>query len=73
MANLGMTPVSLAMHSLLTAAGPLRRAIERAGGALEAPRKNTWPFIARQITLQYYYLNGVKRALRQPDGAARAT
>jgi len=73
MANLGMTPVSLAMHSLLAAAGPVRRAIERAGGAPDAPRKNTWPFIARQITLQYYYLNGVKRALRQPDGATRAT
>ena len=73
MANLGMTPVSLAMHSLLNAAGPLRRALERAGGSLEAPRKNTWPFIARQITYQYYYLNGVKRALRQPDGATKTT
>ena len=72
MANLGMTPVSLAMHSLLAAAGPLRRALERAGGALETPRKNTWPFIARQITYQYYYLNGVKRALRQPDGATKS-
>jgi glycosyltransferase involved in cell wall biosynthesis len=73
MANLGMTPVSLALHSLLDAAAPLRRAIERAGGAQEAPRKNTWPFIARQITYQYYYLNGVKRALRQPDGVRSAT
>jgi len=73
MANLGMTPVSLALHSLLDAAGPLRRTIERAGATHEAPRKNTWPFIARQIALQYYYLNGVKRALRQPDGVRSPT
>lgn len=73
MTNLGMTPVSLALHSLLDAAAPVRRAIERAGAAQEAPRKNTWPFIARQITLQYYYLNGVKRALRQPDGVRSPT
>lgn len=71
MANLGMTPVSLALHSLLQAAGPVRRAIERAGESQEAPRKNTWPFIARQIAYQYHYLNGVKRALREPDGATR--
>ncbi|HEV2908781.1 MAG TPA: glycosyltransferase [Candidatus Eremiobacteraceae bacterium] len=71
MANLGMTPVSLALHSLLRAAGPVRRAIERAGESQESPRKNTWPFIARQIAYQYHYLNGVKRALREPDGATR--
>jgi GT2 family glycosyltransferase len=71
MANLGMTPVSLALHSLLQAAGPVRRAIDRAAEGEEAPRKNTWPFIARQISYQYYYLNGVKRALREPNGARR--
>src|SRR5271166_5779912 len=71
MANLGMTPLSLALHSLLQAAGPVRRAIERAAEGQEAPRKNTWPFIARQIAYQYHYLNGVKRALREPDGARR--
>ncbi len=71
MTNLGMTPVSLALHSVLHAAGPLRAAIERAGGAHEAPRKNTWPFVARQIALQYHYLNGVKRALREPEGAVQ--
>jgi glycosyltransferase involved in cell wall biosynthesis len=69
MANLGMTPVSLALHSVLQAAGPLRRAIERAGESEASPRKNTWPFIARQIAYQYHYLNGVKRALREPNGA----
>lgn len=69
MANLGMTPVSLALHSLLRAAGPVRRAIERAGASEEAPAKNTWPYVARQIAFQYHYLNGVKRALREPRGA----
>lgn len=72
MANLGMTPVSLALHSVLHAAGPVRRAIERAGGSQEVPRKNTWPYIARQIVFQYHYLNGVKRALRDSDGARQS-
>jgi glycosyltransferase involved in cell wall biosynthesis len=70
-ANLGMTPVSLALHSVLAAAGPVRRAIERAGASQEFPKKNTWPYLARQIAYQYYYLNGVKRALREPEGASR--
>ena len=70
-ANLGMTPVSLALHSMLAAATPVRRAIERAGASQEFPKKNTWPYIARQIAYQYHYLNGVKRALREPDGARR--
>ena len=69
-ANLGMTPVSLALHSVLRAAGPLRRAIERAGASVEFPKKNTWPYIARQIAYQYHYLTGVKRALREPHGAS---
>jgi len=66
--KLGMTPVSLGLHSMLAAAGPLRRSIERAASSRTRPRKNTWPFVARQISYQYHYLNGVKRALRQPDG-----
>jgi glycosyltransferase involved in cell wall biosynthesis len=69
-ANLGMTGVSLALHSILQAADPLRRAIERAGAAVEFPKKNTWPYIARQIAYQYHYLTGVKRALREPHGAS---
>ena len=72
MANLGMTPVSLALHSLLQAAAPIRRAIERAGASVETPRKNSWPYIARQIAYQYHYLTGVKRALRGADGASRS-
>ena len=71
-ANLGMTPVSLALHSMLDAAVPLRRAIERAGASVEFPKKNTWPYIARQIAYQYHYLTGVKRGLREPEGAARS-
>ena len=71
MANLGMTPVSLALHSLLQAIAPVRRAIERAGASEPTPRKNTWPYIARQIAYQYHYLTGVKRALRGADGASR--
>lgn len=70
-ANLGMTPVSLALHSVLSAATPLRKAIERAGQSQESPKKNTWPYVARQIAYQYHYLNGVKRALREPDGASK--
>jgi glycosyltransferase involved in cell wall biosynthesis len=69
-ANLGMTGVSLALHSVLHAAGPVRRAIERAGASVEFPKKNTWPYIARQIAYQYHYLTGVKRALREPHGAS---
>lgn len=68
-ANLGMTGLSLALHSLLKAATPVRRAIERAGASVEMPKKNTWPYVARQISYQYHYLTGVKRALREPLGA----
>lgn len=67
-ANLGMTSLSLGLHALLHAAGPLRRAIERAGRREEFPNKNTWPYVARQIAYQYHYVSGVKRALREPDG-----
>ncbi|MDQ6780288.1 MAG: glycosyltransferase [Candidatus Eremiobacteraeota bacterium] len=64
-ANLGMTSVSLAFHTVLQAAAPLRRALEKAG-AHDAPRKNTWPYIARQIAYQYHYVSGIKRALKDP-------
>lgn len=64
-ANLGMTPLSLWLHSALRAAPGLRRALERAGSSEEAPRKNTWPYIARQIAYQYHYVSGIKRALQE--------
>jgi len=70
-ATLGMTPVSLALHSLLAAARPVREAIERAGASVEIPKKNTWPYVARQIAYQYHYVTGVKRALREPVGASK--
>jgi glycosyltransferase involved in cell wall biosynthesis len=69
MAKLGMTPVSLALHSFLAAATPIRNAIERAGASQATPKKNTWPYIARQIVYQYHYVSGVKRALRETNGA----
>jgi glycosyltransferase involved in cell wall biosynthesis len=69
-AYLGMTPVSLWLHSALRAATPLRRALERAGASVEAPRKNTWPYIARQIAYQYHYVSGIKRALAEGPGSS---
>ncbi len=67
-ANLGMTPVSLWLHSALAAAPGLRRALENAGSREDAPKKNTWPFVARQIAYQYHYVSGIKRALREGAG-----
>lgn len=64
-ANLGMTPVSLWLHSVLGAAPGLRRALERAASSQETPAKNTWPYIARQIAYQYHYVSGIKRALKE--------
>lgn len=67
-ANLGMTPFSLWLHSALAAAPGLRRALETAGAREEVPKKNTWPYIARQIAYQYHYVSGIKRALRESVG-----
>ncbi len=64
-ANLGMTPVSLWLHSALGAAPGLRRALERAATSVDVPSKNTWPYIARQIAYQYHYVTGIKRALKE--------
>jgi hypothetical protein len=62
---LGMTPVSMGLHSVLRAHPPLRAALERAGASRDAPLKNTWPYVARQIAYQYHYVSGIKRALRE--------
>ncbi len=70
MINLGMTPVSLGLHSLLSALPGLVRVFERAGAREEAPRKNTWPYLARQIAYQYRYVGGIKRALREERAAS---
>jgi glycosyltransferase involved in cell wall biosynthesis len=53
--RLGMTPVSLALHSVVDRAAPLKTWIERGAGR---------PGFARTLSYQYHYLNGVKAALR---------
>ncbi|MDQ6929357.1 MAG: hypothetical protein M3126_01645, partial [Candidatus Eremiobacteraeota bacterium] len=58
MANLGMTPVSLGMHSVLTkmpwVLGYFDRRAERS------------PF-ARNLIQQYYYVSGIKSALGENE------
>jgi glycosyltransferase involved in cell wall biosynthesis len=68
-ANLGMTPISLWMHSALEALPSLRRVLEKAGSRQVSPRKNTWPYVARQIAYQYHYVSGIKRALKETAGS----
>ena len=53
--RLGMTPVSLALHSVVDRTAPLKTWIERGAGR---------PGFARTLSYQYHYLNGVKAALR---------
>ena len=53
--RLGMTPVSLALHSVVDRTAPLKAWIERGAGA---------PGFARTLSYQYHYLTGVKAALR---------
>jgi GT2 family glycosyltransferase len=61
--RLGMTPVSLRAHSLLTGSGVLdhleRDAAERAGAA-------------RNIVYQYHYVSGIKEMLQQQSETVRA-
>ncbi|HET7815900.1 MAG TPA: glycosyltransferase [Candidatus Baltobacteraceae bacterium] len=64
MANLGMTPVSLGLHSLLTKMPwALGYFDKRAGNSK----------FARDLLQQYYYISGIKNALgeKQPDGPDR--
>jgi glycosyltransferase involved in cell wall biosynthesis len=53
--RLGMTPVSLALHTVVDRTAPLKAWIERGAGT---------PGFARTLSYQYHYLNGVKAALR---------
>ncbi len=53
MLKLGMTPVSLAAHSLLTRAPALLGWIDRSAGRSR---------LARELLLQYYYVSGIKEA-----------
>jgi glycosyltransferase involved in cell wall biosynthesis len=56
-AQLGMTPLSLGLHSVIAANPTLLRSLERAGSAR--------PGLARTIVYQYHYVTGVKEALAQ--------
>jgi glycosyltransferase involved in cell wall biosynthesis len=53
--RLGMTPLSLALHTVVDRTEPLKAWIERGAGT---------PGFARTLSYQYHYLNGVKAALR---------
>jgi glycosyltransferase involved in cell wall biosynthesis len=59
-ARLGMTPVSLAVHSVIAGRPKLLRSLERAGSAK--------PGLARDLVYQYHYVTGVKAAL-EPEAA----
>jgi glycosyltransferase involved in cell wall biosynthesis len=56
-AQLGMTPLSLGLHSVIAKSPKLLRSLERAGSAR--------PGLARTIVYQYHYVTGVKEALAQ--------
>ena len=56
--RLGMTPLSLGWHALLSRTPKLRERLERAGAK--------GPGFAREVIYQYRYLDGVKEALAQP-------
>jgi len=57
--RLGMTPLSLTLHSLISPGGWLLRHCER---------QRTHSHFCREIILQFNYLNGVKEALRSKKG-----
>jgi len=54
-AQLGMTPLSLALHSVVDKSPALLRSLERAGSAR--------PGLARNIVYQYHYVTGIKDAI----------
>jgi len=56
-ARLGMTPLSLAVHSVIAKRPKLLDSLERAG--------KSKPGLARNIVYQYHYVSGVKDALAQ--------
>jgi hypothetical protein len=53
--QLGMTPLSLVLHSAVERSPALLRSLERAGSA--------HPGLARNIVYQYHYVTGIKDAL----------
>jgi glycosyltransferase involved in cell wall biosynthesis len=60
MANLGMTPVSLGLHSALTKLPWVLGYFDRRAGASK---------FARNLIQQYYYVSGIKNALGEKHGA----
>jgi hypothetical protein len=54
-AQLGMTPLSLALHTVVDKNPALLRSLERAGAARAG--------LARNIVYQYHYLTGIKDAM----------
>ena len=54
--RLGMTPLSLGVHSLLERTPAIRDWLDR--------RSATWP-LARTIAYQYHYVSGIKAALSE--------
>ncbi|MBD5656639.1 MAG: hypothetical protein IAI50_15885 [Candidatus Eremiobacteraeota bacterium] len=55
--KLGMTPLSLAIHSLVRTRPKLLASLERSGARKAG--------LARNIVYQYHYLNGVRDALER--------
>jgi len=62
MANLGMTPLSLSVHSLLTRMPPLLQYIDRRAESSQ---------FARNVAQQYHYVSGIKAALAEQQTAAQ--
>jgi glycosyltransferase involved in cell wall biosynthesis len=59
-ARLGMTPLSLALHSVVAKSPGLLRQLERSGSAR--------PGLARTLVYQYHYVDGIKDALVRERG-----
>jgi GT2 family glycosyltransferase len=59
-ARLGMTPLSLALHSVVAKSPGLLRQLERSGSAR--------PGFARTLVYQYHYVDGIKDALVRERG-----
>ncbi|MBC5798423.1 MAG: glycosyltransferase family 2 protein [Candidatus Eremiobacteraeota bacterium] len=59
-ARLGMTPLSLSLHAVLRRTPALVNRLERAAAAKRG--------LARELVLQYHYLNGVTAALARERG-----
>jgi GT2 family glycosyltransferase len=59
-AQLGMTPLSLALHAVVDKSPSLLRTLERAGSA--------GPGLARNIVYQYHYVTGIKDAIGADRG-----